>query len=132
MSAPSTPTTTSSRNPSPAPARRPNRAALRDYYNLKTSNVTDVSSNDNESVQHEEVEVKESELDAEGFDAEGYVRGVLAGEGVEGVLRVEGGLIGGTFLAIPDAGGKEKGSRGEGGLSNAVLMYMGRDQRIGW
>ncbi len=39
--------------------------------------------------------MKESELDAEGFDAEAYVRGVLAGQGLEGVLKVEGGLING-------------------------------------
>lgn len=47
-------------------------------------------------MQHEEAEVKESELDIEGFDAEAYVKGVLAGQGLEGVLRVEGGLINGN------------------------------------
>lgn len=32
-------------------------------------------------------------MDVEGFDAEAYVRGVLASQGLEGVLRVEGALI---------------------------------------
>lgn len=37
--------------------------------------------------------VPESELDAEGFDAEGYVKGILAKEGLEGLLRVERMLV---------------------------------------
>lgn len=37
--------------------------------------------------------VLESELDAEGFDAEGHVKGILAKEGLEGLLRLEGVLI---------------------------------------
>lgn len=41
--------------------------------------------------------MRESELDEEGFDAQGYVRGVLAREGLEGVLRIEAGLINGVF-----------------------------------
>jgi len=52
--------------------------------------------------------VKESELDAEGFDAEAYVRGVLAGQGLESVLKVEGGLING----IPCYLLREKGREG--------------------
>lgn len=53
--------------------------------------------------------MEESELDAEGFDAEAYVRGVLAGQGLEGVLKVEGGLINGRF-ALQSFG--EKGLEG--------------------
>lgn len=37
--------------------------------------------------------VPESELDAEGFDAEGYVKGILAKEGLEDLLRIERVLI---------------------------------------
>ena len=32
-----------------------------------------------------------------GFDAEAYVREVLGREGLEGVLRIEGGLVNGEF-----------------------------------
>lgn len=39
----------------------------------------------------------ETELDAEGFDAVGYVRGVLARDGLEEILRVEGGLVNGML-----------------------------------
>lgn len=46
----------------------------------------------------EEGEIKESELDREGFDAEKYVAEVLGREGLEGVLRVEAGLIGGELF----------------------------------
>lgn len=50
--------------------------------------------------QHEDAEGKESELDGEGFDAEAYVRGVLGREGLEGVLRVEGGLVNGKDFVM--------------------------------
>lgn len=46
--------------------------------------------------QQQETVVRDSELDAEGFDSEGYVREVLAREGLEGVLRIEAGLVNGT------------------------------------
>jgi hypothetical protein len=42
--------------------------------------------------------VQASELDAEGFDAEEYVRRVLSTEDLEGVLRIEAGLINGIFV----------------------------------
>lgn len=79
----STPTT--SRTTSPAPVRRQHRAALRDYYNLKTA----VPPNPNLS----EPDVPSSELDTSDFDADAYVKSVLAGHGLEGVLRVEAGLV---------------------------------------
>lgn len=53
--------------------------------------------------QHEETAgggVRESELDAEGFDAEGYVRVILARESLEGLLRIEGGLINGLYNSL--------------------------------
>jgi len=46
-------------------------------------------------------EVKEGEMDKEGFDAEAYVKGVLGREGLEGVLRIEGALVGGEFPLPP-------------------------------
>ena len=90
------PTPSLSRTASPnrsntqAPRRR-NRAALRDYYNLKTVAPVDASNGN----QHDETEFKDSELDREGFDAEAYVKEVLASQGLEGILKVEGNLING-------------------------------------
>lgn len=84
----STPST--SRASSPGPNRRPNRVALRDYYNLKSAGpTTDATSNAHPS----EPEPQSSELDAADFDADAYVKSVLARNGLEGLLRVEGGLI---------------------------------------
>lgn len=77
--------------PQPQRAGNPrrNRAALRDYYNIKA----------NEGLQatpaKEELEV--SELDKEGFDPEEYVKDVLEKQGLEGVLKVEGGLVNGRL-----------------------------------
>lgn len=45
----------------------------------------------------QEAQVPTSELDAAGFDAQAYVKGVLEKEGLEGVLRTEGALVGGTI-----------------------------------
>ncbi|KAI9825312.1 MAG: hypothetical protein M1819_000558 [Sarea resinae] len=81
----------------PAAKQRRNRAALREFYNLKASDGGGGGGGgagarglgDGEDVQV----VRESELDAEGFDVEAYVRGVLGREGLEGVLRVEGALV---------------------------------------
>ena len=47
-------------------------------------------------LQHEDADIKESELDREGFDAEEYVKIVLAREGLEGLLLIEGNLVNGT------------------------------------
>ena len=79
----------------PPPQQRRNRAALRDYYGIKSSAPAAV---DNSSSTSEHEEVKDSELDREGFDAQGYVGEVLGREGLEGILRVEGGLIAGALL----------------------------------
>ena len=82
-----------SQAPSPHvdPPRR-NRTALRDYYGLKAA----VSADAINGAQQQETVVRDSELDAEGFDSESYVREVLAREGLEGVLRIEAGLVNGT------------------------------------
>lgn len=82
-------TPTPSRTTSPAPARRQHRAALRDYYNLKTAAPTETPSHPYSS----EPEPPSSELDTSDFDADAYVKSVLAGHGLEGVLRVEAGLV---------------------------------------
>lgn len=96
-------------SPPLVPARR-NRTALRDYYGLKQAR-----SNNNNAAQPQDYDsaaaggggaggggwLQASELDAEGFDAEKYVRSVLAKEDLEGVLRIEGGLINGTCPLTP-------------------------------
>ncbi|KAI9839743.1 MAG: hypothetical protein M1837_002031 [Sclerophora amabilis] len=81
---------------SPQQQRR-NRAALRDYYNLKSL----PSARQQQQQQHSQhsddatgqEEVQHSELDKAGFDAESYVQSVLEKEGLEGVLREEVGLV---------------------------------------
>lgn len=100
-------TSASSRRPSvdsqpisspPVPARR-NRAALRDYYKLKQTNSTKAAPSQDDSAVAGGgawgTGSPASELDAEGFDAEEYVRRVLSKEDLEGVLRIEAGLING-------------------------------------
>ena len=140
-----TPLPSRSQNPSPSrpafnqnpnlnPTReRRNRAALRDYYGLKNSSL-----GEGEKGKQEEGDAdgggegKESELDAEGFDAEAYVRGVLGREGLEGVLRVEGGLVAGMsfILFCPLLAG----SLGNGSTTGLTLVCcVGyRDQGLRW
>ena len=90
----STPTTSRTTSPA-APTRRANRTALRDYYNLKSAAPIDAAApkspipDSNSPV----FSPKVSELDTPNFDAEAYVKSVFANQGLEGVLRVEGGLI---------------------------------------
>ena len=90
----STPTTSRTTSPA-APTRRANRTALRDYYNLKSAAPIDATAP--KSPQRDSnspvFSPKVSELDAPNFDAEAYVKAVFANQGLEGVLRVEGGLI---------------------------------------
>lgn len=75
-------------------SQRRNRTALRDYYRL-AKNPTTSASEASTPLQDDELvgAVPESELDAEGFDAEGYVKGILAKEGLEDLLRIERVLI---------------------------------------
>ncbi|KAL8851107.1 MAG: hypothetical protein Q9221_004003 [Calogaya cf. arnoldii] len=90
---PSLDTTTRSQATSPARPARRNKNALRDYYGLKAAAPTDASN----SQQHEPAdpgpETTLSEFDTQGFDAEAYVRDVLARESLQGLLKIESGLI---------------------------------------
>ena len=97
-------------SPRPAPQARRNRAALRDYYGLKNvpadssrqSSLNNVLTAGKEAgTPQEDVEVKHSELDEEGFDPGAYVKGVLARENLEGVLKVEAQLVGGRSILVP-------------------------------
>lgn len=67
---------------------RRNRAALRDYYNLPAASTPTRGSVDIEGPIAET-----SELDRPDFDAQAYVQSLLAREGLEGVLKVEAGLV---------------------------------------
>ncbi|KAF2459501.1 Vps51/Vps67-domain-containing protein [Lineolata rhizophorae] len=78
---------------------RRNRAALRDYYGLRSAAPLDVSSGAQlEDAAKEESEL--SELDKPGFDAPAYVKNVLAKESLEGVLKTEGALVSGMLIVV--------------------------------
>ena len=91
---PSLDTLTRSQATSPARPARRNKAALRDYYGLKSAATVDASKSQQSKDEAEEVAgFKNSELDAPDFDAAAYVRDVLAKESLHGILKVEGSLI---------------------------------------
>lgn len=95
-----------------APKQRANRAALREYYNLKKNaagggapgtpllEVTDTDSvaggnEDNTQQQFSSYsEVPLSEIDAEGFDADAYVRARLRDSSLEELLRTYTRVLG--------------------------------------
>ncbi|KAI9685315.1 MAG: hypothetical protein M1822_004688 [Bathelium mastoideum] len=75
----------SATRPAAAPeAQRRNRAALRDYYGLKSAKKEEEA----KPLPPEELE-QESELDKAGFNADEYVKDVLARESLEGILKIE-------------------------------------------
>ncbi|WYZ34102.1 hypothetical protein EsH8_I_000378 [Colletotrichum jinshuiense] len=84
--------------PVPGPSKRANRAALREYYNLKKAGggapsleVTEESP-DRGAAEHSEV--PPSELDNPSFDAEAYVRRALAENTLDDLLRVYTRVLG--------------------------------------
>lgn len=91
-----TTTSTTSRQQQPSTTRR-NRAALRDYYNLPATSSTPPQSSTNPLPSPDldlDATATDSVLDAPDFDPNAYVQQLLATSGLEGVLRVEAGLIG--------------------------------------
>lgn len=74
---------------------RADRAALRDYYNLKAAaeEATDAAQLKSPGLGPNDEE--KSELDEEGFNAEAYVRRVLETDGLDTVLKIEGRLMSG-------------------------------------
>ncbi|KAK5685852.1 hypothetical protein LTS10_001965 [Elasticomyces elasticus] len=76
---------------SAAGSLRRNRVALRDYYGIKNAAPGDGRDAPPTPTLDS---VQESELDKPDFDAHAYVQMLLAKEGLEGVLRVEAGLVG--------------------------------------
>ncbi|PNS21352.1 Vacuolar protein sorting-associated protein 51 [Sphaceloma murrayae] len=74
----------------PGPARR-NRAALREFYGIKTEAKTEsVASGDTLPLEESS---PVSVLDNPDFDADKYVEDVLRREGLEGILKVEASLL---------------------------------------
>lgn len=78
--------------PLPALPRRNNRAALREYYNIRrppaAPSPEDLAAEDARS------EVPTSELDAEGFDADAWVERRLEDSGLGELLRIYTGVLG--------------------------------------
>ncbi|KAI5920525.1 Vps51/Vps67-domain-containing protein [Camillea tinctor] len=98
-------TSTSTTNPNPSSSTNPNpkrnRAALREYYNLRKAAATpppSVEVTDETGAQHhqEHSEVPPSEMDKPGFDAEAYVQRALAEHGMEELLRLYTRVLGET------------------------------------
>ncbi|KAI9743348.1 MAG: hypothetical protein M1818_003194 [Claussenomyces sp. TS43310] len=73
-------------NRGPAPQPRRNRAALREYYNLKREEQkTDDASSEYSINDHSDVQ--EGEMDREGFDGEAYVKHALETQSLEELLK---------------------------------------------
>jgi hypothetical protein len=90
-------------NRASVPPRR-NRAALREYYNIKKEDNDDSGSVSEYSVQNDlQSDVPESELDKEDFDAETYVKRCLEGQSLEELLRTYSTILTGTPSSSPAA-----------------------------
>ena len=94
----------SSHRPSQPPARR-NRAALREFYGIKTPPKDinhDAKTSEGTATNQLGPEEDETltELDASDFNAEAYVESLLAKEGLKGVLKVEADLVSRTLLMV--------------------------------
>ncbi|KAF7876426.1 hypothetical protein EAF04_001518 [Stromatinia cepivora] len=90
-----------SRSTEPSPNRGPsiaiprrNRAALREYYNLKKGQEapTDDATSEVSSI-HFDSEVQESEMDRDGFDGKQYVKEVLEKQTLGELLRTYNGVL---------------------------------------
>ena len=77
-----------------ASARR-NRAALRDFYGLKSPSTQKDPKDGKE--QESEAQIQPGELDSVGFDAKTYVKELLGKESLERLLKTEGSLVSGSF-----------------------------------
>ena len=93
---PSFETTARSQATSPARPARRNKNALRDYYGLKAAAApADATSSNGPQREAAEpaLEIARGEFDTPGFDPEAYVRDTLARESLQGLLKIESGLI---------------------------------------
>ncbi len=69
----------------PPPQPRRNRAALREYYNLKKEEKADDAGS--EYSINDQSDVRESEMDREGFDGEAFIKNVLETQSLEELLK---------------------------------------------
>lgn len=98
LSAASTPSTARAVSPSLHPRR--NRAALRDYYNLKPSEAQNARSRsvprhtDAGDISSPSVVVAGTELDSPDFDPQRYVNNLLATSSLSTILKAENTLVG--------------------------------------
>ncbi|KAL8873145.1 MAG: hypothetical protein Q9174_001333 [Haloplaca sp. 1 TL-2023] len=90
---PSLDTPSRSQATSPVRPSRRNKDALRSFYGLKTAAPADASNGQQRDSSPHLPEPTDSELDAPGFDAEAHVQDLLARESLQGLLKVENGLI---------------------------------------
>ncbi|OBT49049.1 hypothetical protein VE00_00125 [Pseudogymnoascus sp. WSF 3629] len=86
-----------SSSPNQGPAPRRNRAALREYYNIKSADAEagkgDIDDASSEYSINDQSDVQESEMDQEGFDGEVYVKRVLETQNLEELLRTYNGVL---------------------------------------
>ncbi|KAJ2995104.1 hypothetical protein NUW58_g1365 [Xylaria curta] len=83
---------------------RRNRAALREYYNIRkgasagtaTPPHVEVTDSAGEMGPHEHSEVPPSEMDKEGFDADAFIKKALAENGMQDLLRLYTRVLGET------------------------------------
>ena len=77
---------------------RRNRAALREYYNLKKEERADDAASEGSAM--DQSDVAEGEMDRDGFEAEGYVRAVLESQSLEDLLKTYNRVLTG-LLRLP-------------------------------
>jgi vacuolar protein sorting-associated protein 51 len=81
---------------------RRNRAALREYYNIRkgpaagTPPQVEVTDPAGETGPHEYSEVPVSEMDKEGFDVDAFIKKALADNGMQDLLRLYTRVLGET------------------------------------
>ncbi|KAL7619674.1 hypothetical protein AAE478_010215 [Parahypoxylon ruwenzoriense] len=99
----SSPSRDANPNANPHAATKRNRAALREYYNIKKPAAAtpppqvEVTNPFGETGAHEQYsEVPPSEMDKEGFDADAFVKKALAENGMEDLLRLYTRVLGET------------------------------------
>ncbi|RDW73958.1 hypothetical protein BP5796_07400 [Coleophoma crateriformis] len=83
-------------SPATNPPARRNRAALREYYNLKKVSESDEIPNSDaasELSSNDHSDVAESELDAADFNAEEYVKHALQSQSLSELLRTYNGVL---------------------------------------
>jgi vacuolar protein sorting-associated protein 51 len=78
------------------PQPRRNRAALREYYNIKKEEKLDDVSSEHSTNDHSEVQ--EGEMDREGFDGEAYVKHALETQSLEELLKTYNQVLTGKFV----------------------------------